>query len=484
MALASVALGPAAAGASHSEPTVFDAGTRILNEAPQVRADDLRELDAMGVNIVRVVLPWRNLAPDPDSPTRPESFDPGDPGDYPQAQWQSLDQIVRGADGLGMSLLLTPASPIPDWAGRSGRSDLRDPIPSEYGAFVAATARRYGGSFRPGSDHPPNCPNLLCPPPGREDPLPRVRHWALWNEPNLDVYLQPQFRGGRPYSPSLYRRLFLAGQQGLAESGHGSDQLLIGETATSGGRDGVNPLDFVRGVLCLDRRFGPAGPCQPLRASGWAHHPYGYTFPPYLKTPNRGLIDVAELGRLTGLLKRAYEAGATSRPLGVWLTEFGVLSVPWEGGVSPVRQVASLAASEYLAWRQPSVRTWAQYLLRDDSPLYDVIFTTGLRYADDSAKPLRRAFPMTLLVRKAGASSVHIWGHVRPGEGRSRVEVRARPVGGAPTILRRIWTDPHGYFQFDSAYEPDLRWQAEATLGDGRRLQGPYVPSLRFPLPR
>lgn len=482
--LAGLALAPAAASASRAEPTIFDAGTSLLTEGADARADDLRELHAMGVDTVRVVMPWRSLAPSPGSSTRPSSFDPADPADYPQSQWQSLDQVVRGASALGMGVLLTPSSAIPDWASSSGASELSDPLPREYRAFVAATGRRYGGSFSGDAGRPLDCPPLVCPAPSRPAPLPRVGRWALWNEPNLDVFLQPQFRDGRPYSPTLYRRLYLAGREGLAASGHGTDQVLVGETATSGGRTSVNPLDFVRGMLCMDPRFGPAGPCEPLQASGFAHHPYGYSFPPHLKPPNPSLIDVAELGRLTALLRRAYEVGATSTQLGVWVTEFGVLSVPRDFGVSPVRQVTYLAAAEYLAWREPLVRAWGQYLLRDDSPLYDVIFTTGLRYADNSAKPFRRAFPMTLLVRRIDRSSVRIWGHVRPEDGPSEVEVRVRRKGGGPSsLLRTVRTGRNGYFQLRSRYEPDLRWRAAATLADGRHIQGPFVPSLRFPLP-
>ena len=50
--------------------------------------------------------------------------------------------------------------------------------------FATAAAGRFSGSF---GGHP------------------RVRYWGVWNEPNLSTFLQPQYRGGRPYSPLLYR---------------------------------------------------------------------------------------------------------------------------------------------------------------------------------------------------------------------------------------------------------------------------------------
>jgi hypothetical protein len=186
---------------------------------------------------------------------------------------------------------------------------------------------------------------------------------------------------------------------------------------------------------------------------------------------------------LVAVLDRAYEVGAVSRPLPVEITEFGVLSLPKDIGVSPATQVASMAASEYLAWRDPGVASFGQYLIRDDSPQNALTFTTGLRYADDSAKPLRRAFAMTLLVRRAGHGYVSVWGHVRPARSRATVAIDTRTRDGEPERLRVVSTDADGYFHFDSGFQPGLRWRATATLAGGRRLRGPFVRALRFPAP-
>ena len=47
---------------------------------------------------------------------------------------------------------------------------------------MEALATRYSGSFRP---------------PGASEPLPRARHFEIWNEPNLGAFLSPQVSGGR-----------------------------------------------------------------------------------------------------------------------------------------------------------------------------------------------------------------------------------------------------------------------------------------------
>ena len=326
-----------------------------------------------------------------------------------------------------MNVLLTPSAPIPDWASSSGSSRLANPEPIEFFRFVRALAARYDGI-------PPIPGDLSCIPdpprpcePESDRELPRVRFWSVWNEPNQDLFLRPQRRDGRPYSPRLYRRLFLAAQQALRDSGHGNDRLLIGETAPSGGRGGVDPIDFMRGVLCLDRRFKPKRDCPKLEAGGWAHHPYSLGLAPYERSPNPDLINLARIDRLTGALERAYRAGALTRHLDVYMTEYGIQTRPdREFGVSLRRQVAELAISEFLAWRDRQVRSYAQYLLFDDPPEFEFSFTTGLRRNNGRAKPAYRAFPLTLLVRRRGSRGVAIWGHVRPADERVRVTVSYR----------------------------------------------------------
>ena len=41
--------------------------------------------------------------------------------------------------------------------------------------------------------------------------LPRVRLWGAWNEPNIDRLITPQWEGGQPASPGIYRSLVNAG---------------------------------------------------------------------------------------------------------------------------------------------------------------------------------------------------------------------------------------------------------------------------------
>src|SRR3712207_8558442 len=71
------------AGASRTQQTIFDA-TNDLLLAPSVQAREaaLDELEALGVDTVRVVVPWRGLVPGANARERPASFDPTDPAEY------------------------------------------------------------------------------------------------------------------------------------------------------------------------------------------------------------------------------------------------------------------------------------------------------------------------------------------------------------------------------------------------------------------
>ena len=60
-------------------------------------------------------------------------------------------------------------------------------------------------------------------------------------------------------------------------------------------------------------------------------------------------------------------AGRTPSPVNLYLTEFGVQSEPDPiSGVSDSRQSEYRAIGEWIAYRNPRVRAFSQYLMRDD----------------------------------------------------------------------------------------------------------------------
>ena len=167
------ALLPAArAGASASQVTILQDDSRVFNH----RAATLDELKALGVDVVKVRVDWRSLAPSPNSKQKPSGFSGENPNEYPSGSWDPYDAVVRGIVSRGMRPYLMLGGRGPRWA--TGKKPYERPNPKEFGRFVQAVGSRYSGSFVRMTD-PLN-------------PLPRVTLYSDWNEVNLKSWLAPQ----------------------------------------------------------------------------------------------------------------------------------------------------------------------------------------------------------------------------------------------------------------------------------------------------
>jgi hypothetical protein len=448
------------------KPLIFDLGG-LIND-PEARDQALDEVAALGADAVRVVITWQYVAPQ----TRPPGFDGADPLAEGYS-FSGYDTIVRAVEERGLALLLTPSGPFPPWASASGRSNVSDPDPREFGRFVQAVAARYNGRFDPG-----------------DGPLPAADLWSIWNEPNLSIFLQPQLRGGRPYSPLLYRSLYLAAYDAIQRETPGAS-VLVGETAPTGSTDSVEPVTFARGVLCLEGDPGAGADCsRPLPAAGWAAHPYatGTAIAPFDVPPQPGFVTMAALSRLEDVLDEAAEAGTVDSRLPVYIPEFGVQSEPDPLlGVPLEQQAEYISIAERMAYADPRVLSFSQYLLVDDAP--DLVpgqtyggFESGLRSADGTAKPSLAAFRTPLAVRREG-DRVEVWGLVRPARGATSVQIRAMDPGGPARELRSLRTDGAGIFSFDSEFVAGRRWQVVWRNQGGESLPGPWVRAYAYELP-
>ena len=288
----------------------------MLRAGPAARERALDDVVALGADGVRALVHWDEVAPSPEATRRPAGFDPADPAAYPAGRWDRLDGLVRGTDARALALLLSPSMPAPAWASRCKvRRRLCNPGGAQYGAFLRALGRRYSGSYADENE-------------GR-GVLPRVRRWSFSNESNQPSWLRPQFArsGGITYPAAAvaYRAMVRGGIAGLRASGHGGDQMLLGETSPIGRLTGrratrpVPPAAFIRTLLCIDRRgdavsgrAAAARDCERprrLRVTGFAHHPYsqGGSKPPLAKGGRATEIAIGSAGRLERLL----DAGAT-----------------------------------------------------------------------------------------------------------------------------------------------------------------------------
>jgi hypothetical protein len=440
------------ASASRNQIMTFDATGDLLRASPEQRHRILVDIASLGVKTLRVVVPWRFLAPNFDSSTKPAGFDASNPAAYPQSAWFGLDQIVSLWRGGGGTVLLTPSTPMPDWASASGNSDIANPKPAEFEQFVTALGRRYSGGFMG---------------------LPRVNAWAIGNELNIAIFILPHPSG------RLYRELFLAGQRALRATGHGRDTILIGETAPSGGRIGTDPLAFLRQVLCLNSRYKRVGNCAPISATGWSTHPYNPKDPPFDRTPFHNILAMGNIARLTNALRKAARAGATRGRLPVYVTEFGTESKPDPVGVSLKQQAEFNAIAEYLAWRNPQIKAFNQYLMRDDTS-GTFAFQTGLRKGGGGKKPAFDAFRMPLVAKRLGHRGhqrVLLWGVARLSDyahGPYRVTIRVK--GGGTLHVR---TNRAGYYTLTVPFRRGRQYQASARAA-GRTFTGALVRTYKF----
>ena len=117
----------------------------------------LDQVQAAGIGWIRVDFNWLELEPQRG-----------------QFDWSVADRLVQDAQARGLAVFATLAY-APGWANGGQHHSYPALDPADWGRFVSAVVTRYRG---------------------------RVRHWGMWNEPNLDHF----FRG----SAQTYVRDILA----------------------------------------------------------------------------------------------------------------------------------------------------------------------------------------------------------------------------------------------------------------------------------
>ena len=441
---------PPGAHAAPRQVTTFEAPRELVSAS--TRDATLDQIASFGVTRVRQLVYWRDYAPAPDSPTRP-AFDASDPAAYPPEKWDNLDGLVAAARARHMSVMLTLTGPAPRWATKGHRDNLTEPSADEFGAFATAVGRRYGDD---------------------------VSAWSIWNEPNQPQFLLPQYKRGKPYSPRLYRGLYQKAYAGLRSTpANAQDTILLGETSPRGNRHVVHPLAFLRGVLCLDSTWRKAKSCGELPADGYAHHAYTTSQGPRFKPPDKDDVTIGVLSRLVSALDKAGKAGALPRGLPIHLTEFGIQSTPDKvSGVSLSRQAAYLAIAEHMAYVNPRVASFSQYLMSDDPPRSSGYryggFESGLRSAGGKIKPAYDGFRLPLAVEVYGRSDV-LWGLVRPQRATTHVTVLRKPPGGRWSVLEELDTTATGVYALKTVHRSGQQYRVRWTAPDGHVFTGAAV---------
>ncbi|MBA3327884.1 MAG: hypothetical protein H0T43_06245 [Solirubrobacterales bacterium] len=507
--IALVALPAPAALAAPDQASIMMDDDQLLYRTDNARGRALTKMKGLGVDAVRVTVLWRVVAEGAD-PTAREirrertdrarararrqkaRFDPDDPKTYPTRNWDRYDNLVKDASRMGIRVLFDVTGPGPRWAHRNAPPSQRSnqatfkPYPTRFRDFVEAVGKRYSGGYRDENA-------------GR-GPLPRVNLWSIWNEPNQAGWLSPQFerRQGQlvPASPALYRRLFHAGRQALESTGHGGDPILIGETAplgsnSRGARTAMRPGLFLRELVCVAQngtRYGGADAARrdcddfarrgPLRATGYAHHPYTRRGAPTRAPRNADDLTIANSAALGTLLDTlsAQSAGALPSGLPLFYTEFGYESNPPDplNGIPVARQADYNQVGEFLAYTDPRVKAMTQFLLRDVAPVrrfkkgskpYWFTFQSGLFYRSGRAKPAAFAYSFPFIAFKQGPGQVGFWGQLRfrPDGSPDVAVIQTRPNAQTPwaQLGPEIATNPRGFFTASSpAPSPTAEYRA------------------------
>jgi hypothetical protein len=490
-----------AARASDDQASIMMDDDQLLYRNNVTQTRTLVTMRSMGVDAVRATVLWRNVAQGAalsnkeierikgatnrdKARAQRARFKPADPRTYPTRNWDRYDNLVKEATRLGMRVYFTVTGPGPNYAhhiappAQRANAGTYRPYPSRYRSFVQAVGLRYSGTYKD--------ENAI------RKVLPRVSLWSLWNEPNQAGWLSPQWEKvdgvTTPVAPMLYRELYQAGVEGLERSGHGSDPILLGETAPlgsdkTGPTNGLRPVPFLREMLCLKPDGTPyegadaaRRRCQDfvknptLKATGFAHHPYTKKAAPTIAPKNPDEITIANIGTLGPLLDTlsAQSGGKIAAGLPIFLTEFGYESVPDpRNGLPLMRQAQFNQLAEFLAYNDPRVAATTQFLLRDAPPLkrspvtgkaykvgsreYWFTYQSGLYNTKGQAKPAAYGYTFPLVVYPAGPGLVGFWGQARfrpNGPNTDTIIFLWRPNPKAPwqQISDAISTSPRNFF--------------------------------------
>lgn len=291
----------------------------------------VRRASEDGASIVRLFVQWNVAAPQrPSNPTDPFNR---------TYRLDDVDEAVRAAQEQGQEVMLT-ISGTPRWAN-GGLTPNRMPRRlADLRNFARAIAARYSGRY---------------------EGFPFVRFWSVWNEPNLQLFLAPQFNArGRSVAPANYARLYAAAYAGI-KAGNRQAKVAIGETSARGSDkpDGLRPTHSPGKFAELVAKANPR-----LRFDAWSHHPYPSV--PSLR-PNQRVrwpnVSLASMPRFNKELKRWFKR----KNVPMWITEYAHETRPEDRlGIPYARQAAYVRQALTLARRYAFVEMFIWFVYQDD----------------------------------------------------------------------------------------------------------------------
>jgi len=285
----------------------------------------------LNATIMRLLVQWNETAK-----TRPTTAtDPFDPA----YEFDDIDEAVRAAQQNDQEVILTITG-TPKWANGGKSQNVMPTRVADFQNFARAIASRYSGNFVG---------------------YPFVRFWAIWNEPNLQLFLSPQFNAkGKSVAPANYAKLAVAGYAGI-KAGNPLAKIAIGETSARGSDKptGLRPTHSPGKFAELVAKANPR-----LKFDAWSHHPYPFNpnSPPsqVVKWPN---VSLASLPRFDASLKTWFKR----KSVPIWITEYGHQTRPEDSlGVPYAKQAAYIQQAMSMTAGLPFVDMFIWFVYQDD----------------------------------------------------------------------------------------------------------------------
>jgi hypothetical protein len=448
-----------AAPASAYAPFEMGIHDPFADNGDAARFDRIKDANA---GVARITMYWARHVP--GGSDKPAGFDARNPAD-PGYNWTAVDAFVKAADARGMEALITTLEAPPwaegytaaDRARRFGDAGTYHPNPKDFADFMHALATRYSGKFKDAAGNP----------------LPRVRYWQMWNEPNFGQYLTSKRASEIPF---YYLRLLNAGHDAV-KGVYRSNQVLtagLGPYGNNGHATDVEPQFFMRSIMCLTGAGGknlrdkPRCKTPKPKFDIWTQHPYTFGGTPRTQAghaDSAAMGDMVEVKRTLDFAARSGNLAGTRRKK-LWISEMGWFSNPpgivaGDGrqlGLPLDRQAAYLSETAYRVWKL-GFSGFIWYGLDDQDG-----FPTGLflgKLPDAQPKPALAAFKLPFYA-DASRGRVLVWGKVN-GAGKSRVLIEKRS-GSTWKRVVELSTDSRGVF-YDRVRGSRGTYRAQAVTG-------------------
>ncbi|TQR88681.1 cellulase family glycosylhydrolase [Mycobacterium hodleri] len=307
-----------------SPNTVGVAASPLYGQTKAQIDQQLSEMQALGVQNIRVFVPWGLV----------DAFGPSQPGSL---SWSLLDTVMQSAKDHGMGVLAEVDSTPPGGVAPGTPNGGNTPDPAKFAAFMSKFVTKYGET---------------------------VSAYEIWNEPNGIL-------SSNPINPAAYAALVKAAYQAIKPLDPTATVVAgaVGHVVSFGNIT-MDPVDFVKAMIAADPTIGQY-------FDALSYHPYDVSLPFSQGNidPNSGwwASDTA-FNQLKDLVKLF----PTKK---VWITEFGVPTYTYTDANGVVHTITQDQQEKYVA---DLIKNWAASFGVNAGPIF---LYTGRDTATGSTNP-------------------------------------------------------------------------------------------------